>query len=206
MPIRAPVPHHLDLYNYWLAKRGSRTMPARSDIDPADIPALLSYLTIIDKAGGQLRYRLFGTAVAREAGRDLTGRFVGCYVSDAPESAAALRAMYERVFTTARPVFASSKFHLKSGAIQSLSYLLLPLSDDGTQVNMIVSTLLARFDFDAEASFNWLKGLPIKVCDMINVCDAADLEKLCLEWDQRSLNRGTRPERRKWGPTTADVE
>jgi len=140
----------------------------------------------------QFRWRLVGTAAVREIGRDPTGSIVGSYITGSG-SAAAVRAIYGRVFTTARPVFATSKFHFTSGAIQSLSYLLLPLSDDGTQVNMIVSTLLARFDFDAEASFNWLKGLPIKVCDMINVCDAADLEKLCLEWDRRSLNRATRP-------------
>jgi hypothetical protein len=26
MPLRAPISHHLDLYPYWLAKRGSRSM------------------------------------------------------------------------------------------------------------------------------------------------------------------------------------
>jgi hypothetical protein len=53
----------LDLYTYWLSKRGARVMPARTDIDPADIPQLLPYLTIAEKAGDQFRYRLKGTGV-----------------------------------------------------------------------------------------------------------------------------------------------
>ena len=96
------ISHHLDLYRYWLAKRASRTMPARRDLDPGDIPALLPYLMIVDKVDDQFRYRLVGTATAREIGHDPTGSIVGSY---ALECAAAARAIYERVFTTARPTF-----------------------------------------------------------------------------------------------------
>jgi hypothetical protein len=77
MSLEAPVSHHLDLYRYWLAKRGGRTMPARSDLEPRGICALLPYLTLLDKADGQYRYRLLGSAAAQEIGRDLTGGFVG---------------------------------------------------------------------------------------------------------------------------------
>jgi hypothetical protein len=43
------ISHHLDLYRYWLSKRASLTMPARSDINPADIPALLPYRMLVGK-------------------------------------------------------------------------------------------------------------------------------------------------------------
>ena len=72
--------YHLDLYRYWLAKRGGRPMPQRSDINPTEIPALLPYIGIIEKADGELRYRLIGTSMAEQLGFDATGAAVGSYV------------------------------------------------------------------------------------------------------------------------------
>src|SRR5258706_6731263 len=96
---RAPMSHHLDLYRYWLAKRGSCTMPARSDINPADIPALLPYLGLVNKVDDQFRHRLVGTAVAQEIGHDPTGSVVGSYAPEAayaPQAAAVAHAPFER--------------------------------------------------------------------------------------------------------------
>ena len=76
----APASYHLDLYRYWLAKRGGRPMPPRSDINPTEIPALLPYLGIIEKADGELRYRLMGTSMVEQLGFDATGAGVGSYV------------------------------------------------------------------------------------------------------------------------------
>jgi hypothetical protein len=47
--------------------------PARSDLDPADIPALLPYMMLVEKVDDHFRWRLVGTAAVREIGRDLTG-------------------------------------------------------------------------------------------------------------------------------------
>ena len=82
-------------------------MPARSDLDPAEIPILLPFVLLVEKAAGdRLRYRLVGTAVVNEVGRDLTGDFVGSYVSGA-KSAARMKAIYERALTRLHPVFAT---------------------------------------------------------------------------------------------------
>jgi hypothetical protein len=64
------------------------------------------HLIIIDRVDDQFRYRLVGTAVAEQFGHDLTGRYVGFYVSPA-KYIAALRAIYQRVFTTGRPKHAA---------------------------------------------------------------------------------------------------
>jgi hypothetical protein len=176
-----PISHHLDLYRYWLAKRGGRAMPARSDLDPGEICALLPYLTILERVGGQFRYRLHGSAVAREIGRDLTGGIVGSYVST-PESAAAMRAVCERVFARAKPVFTTGEFIVKSGTTHNISVLFLPLSEDGVTVNRALCTLVARFNFGVTPSAGWLEGIPVKVRNVIDVYDAAELEKYCLEW------------------------
>ena len=119
-------------------------MPARGDIEPGEICALLPHLTILDKADGQFRYRLHGSASARELGRDLTGGFVGSYVST-PQSAVAIRAVCERAFACAYPVFATAEFEVKSGVTHNVSALFLPLSEDGATVNMALCTHVARF-------------------------------------------------------------
>src|SRR4051812_30788694 len=65
-------------YDYWRAKRASRTMPRRSDIDPAEIPSLLPNVLITEmlEDGTRYRYRLAGSAVTEAFGRSLTGQYV----------------------------------------------------------------------------------------------------------------------------------
>jgi hypothetical protein len=162
-------------------------MPARGDINPAEIPALLPYLTIVDKVDGQFHYRLVGSAAARQLGRDLTGRVVGSYVSR-PESVAALRAISERVFTTASPVFATGEFQMTSGTVHNMSVLILPLSDDGADVNMTVSTRVARYNFDVRAGTDWLKGAPLKVGYVAMVTGVEHLEMCCLDWERHCIS------------------
>jgi hypothetical protein len=181
---QAPISLHLELYRYWLAKRGDRAMPARSDIDPGEICALLPYLTILDKVDGHFRYRLQGSKAAQELGRDLTGGIVGSYVST-QEAAAAMRAVCERIFTRAHPVFAEGEFQGKSGSTQNISVLFLPLSEDGVTANMAVCTHVARLNFSAAPSAGWLEGISVKVRNIIDVHDAAELKTLCREWEQR---------------------
>ena len=80
MRAAAPASYHLDFYRYWLAKRGALPIPLHSAIDPGEIPALVPYVGIIGRTGGELRYRLAGTALSAELGRDLTGSAVGSYI------------------------------------------------------------------------------------------------------------------------------
>src|SRR5262249_35694053 len=126
MALHARVSHHLDLHRYWLAKRGARTMPARGDINPADIPPLLPYIMFVERRGDQSRSRLVGSAIARGVGYDATGAAVGSYII-APEAAAEARAIFQRVFTAACPVFATGAFIFKSRAHLNISLLTLPL-------------------------------------------------------------------------------
>ena len=91
--------------------------------------------------------------------------------------------LYELVFTAARPIFTTGEYKAGSCAIHNVSRLMVPLSNDGTNVNMVVFTRIACFNFDVKAGIDWLQGTPGKVCDVVDVDDAEGLEKLCLEWD-----------------------
>jgi hypothetical protein len=187
MSIQAPISHQLDLYRYWLAKRGSRSRPARSDINPADIPTLVPSLIIVDKIDDRLRWRLVGTAAVLEVGRDLTGSFVGSY---APECSAT----YERVFTTAHAIFSTGELEVKFGSNHNMSLLVLPLSDNGTNVNMAVSTLVACFNFGVTASTDWLECARARLHDVVDIDSAAELEKRCLDWERYCDNQRRRAE------------
>jgi hypothetical protein len=183
---QASVSYHLDLYRYWLSKRGSRSMPARRDINPGDIRPLLPYLTIIDRVDGKLRYRLVGSEAAQQIGRDLTGRLVGFYLNQ-PEIVAHMRAIYERVLATAHPFFATAEYKTTWGSFHHVSQLMLPLSDDGVDANMIVFARVARFNFNAPSGADWLKGVPVRICDVVQVDDVKHIEQRCLDWERRCL-------------------
>ncbi len=159
-------------------------MPARSDIDPADIPILLPYLMIVEKGGNHYRYRLLGSALARQLGKDVTGQIAGSQFSNPSQAIAAKRLIYERVFTGARPVLAAVEFKISPGAINHVLQLILPLSNDGAQVNMAISSLVARLDFDIRASPDLVR-LPVEVRTVAGIDHAADLEGFCLQWQER---------------------
>ena len=63
------------LLEYWVAKRGDRRCPDKSDIDPIDLRALLPDILLYDAApdDGQFRYRLVGTRATRMIGREARG-------------------------------------------------------------------------------------------------------------------------------------
>ncbi len=175
----APASYHLGLYRYWLAKRGGRPMPARSDIDPTEIPALLPYLGIIEKADGELRYRLMGTSMAEQLGFDATGAAVGSYVP----AGQALRNTVELVCSAACPVFNTGKYEFEPGVAHYSSVLLLPLSEDGTAVNMVIFLRIVRFHSHGWASKGWLRNAPVKIGEPVLIEDAAHLEKIIAEWE-----------------------
>jgi hypothetical protein len=173
---------HLDLYRYWLAKRGRRTMPARGDIEPGEIPALLPYLGIIEKADGELRYRLMGTSMAEQLGFDATGAGVGSYVP----AGQALRNTVELVCSSACPVFNTGIYEFEPGVAHYISVLLLPLSEDGTTVNLVIFVRIVRFHSHGWASRGWLRNAPVKVGEPIIIRDAAHLEKVIADWEAAS--------------------
>jgi hypothetical protein len=83
---------------------------------------------------------------------------------------------------------------VKSGAIVDMSLLTLPLSDDGADVNMTISTLIARINFGLTATADWLKGRPVKLRDVVDLAASDELERRCLDWESYCGNqrRGTR--------------
>lgn len=127
------------LYDYWLAKAGTRAMPARADIDPVEIPWAIGHLSLIDvEPGGDYRFRLDAPRNAEFFKRDMTGLTLAEYPF--PDRAAIMREDYDAVVATGRPHMATRDFSIDYRRWQ-YEVLLLPLSADGERVNMLMSML-----------------------------------------------------------------
>jgi hypothetical protein len=69
------VPEQRQLYDYWLSRSNGGSPPSRADINPAHIPRLLPFISLIDIAEdlGTSRVRLAGTRLRDVYDREITG-------------------------------------------------------------------------------------------------------------------------------------
>jgi hypothetical protein len=181
--LNPPLAHHLALYRYWESKRQGRRMPARRDLDPSEVPSLLPHLTLIEVVGEQFRYRLVGSRVTQDMGREMTGTFVGTHVSP-PEYARAIQSIYQRVCTSREPVFTTGEYRSPSQLTHAVSRLLVPLSEDGETVNMILLSRVLRYDRGALS--DWLGRSVGQVGDTSEVGSEDEVVALSLAWDRES--------------------
>jgi hypothetical protein len=137
-----PAVSHSDtqqIYAYWLSKCGGRHMPRRADIDPLDIPRrLLPFLSIVEVVPDARRYiyRLVGTADAQVRGFDPTGKSIHeGYL--APNADDAIK-RYDHVAATAAPLVDSAPYAAIGSRYRTEETIFLPLSENGSTVNMIL--------------------------------------------------------------------
>jgi hypothetical protein len=132
------------MVDYWRAKAAGRAMPRRNDIDPAEIKAFLSRITLVDVVPDDRRfvYRLVGTEEVASRGSDPTGRSIGeaFFSSSAEESLD----YYEYVVQFREPFCYRGKYRAPDETVEEQDVIFLPLSEDGVNVNMI---LLFYYDY-----------------------------------------------------------
>ena len=132
-------PKLASLLAYWQHKRGQRAMPARADIEPADLKALLPNIFMVDVeyAPFRLRYRLVGSALVDILGHDIKGK----YLDEMPLLFRTFAAgAYEEVLKVQGPCY---KEVSGIAAYFRVAYkrLLLPLSTDGQTINIILGSI-----------------------------------------------------------------
>jgi hypothetical protein len=136
-------PKTVDLYRYWDARRGLRPMPRRADIDPVDMRAWLSRVTLVDvdAATQRFRYRLVGTEVVALRGFDPTGRSVEAAWTH--EDAQVVQAAYRHVTEQKAAIFchAAERWHYDYERDPVVGVMLLPLSNEGEKVDQILGYL-----------------------------------------------------------------
>jgi hypothetical protein len=134
-----------ELYAYWERKRGTRRMPARADIDPADLKRVLPNIILakIDRESRRVRYTLVGTRSVAHAAMDYTNHYL-----DELDFSCDFDTNWDEVYRVLcrerRPIFGFVKTSLKDNRTCELAEVLLPLSDDGETVTHCISIEDAR--------------------------------------------------------------
>jgi hypothetical protein len=154
-PVFIEAPSHPKLQQllaYWTAKRGARPAPARDDIRPKEIKALLPDVMIwnVEKVGGPYTIRLVGENIVRFVGRNNTGASA---TTGMPEEAAAMMTtVLTQVAQTLTPIFRAGKaFWHQDKSYREFEVCYLPLSTDGVSANMILGGLKFADDEPARA-------------------------------------------------------
>jgi hypothetical protein len=134
-----------ELYAYWERKRGTRRMPARADIDPADLKRILPSIILakFDRETRRVRFTLVGTRCVAYAAMDYTGHYLdeldfSCdFDTDWHE-------VYRVLAREGQPILGIVKTFLKDNRVCELAEVLLPLSDDGETVTHCIAIEDAR--------------------------------------------------------------
>lgn len=138
-----------EIYRYWLTMKQSagaekeRDVPARSALNPAEIPHLLPHISLVDVEMVPRRYRmrLIGSETVRAMNKDVTG----LYLDDIPEAEHHLRVRYDWLVTEKRPYFYADKLLWAEKKFMEYYALGLPLSRDGKTVDMLMFGMYYQF-------------------------------------------------------------
>ncbi len=131
--------HHdlIDFLETWKALRQGRRAPARPDDLPGAFRRHLGWITLIEPAGDDYRFRLIGSHVVEMAGRDATGkRMREAY---APDDAATIIAECAAVFRDCACLHSEFKARAPGRDFIRIVGLALPLAADGRTTDMLIA-------------------------------------------------------------------
>lgn len=129
------------VYQYWLDKRGQRTMPARSDIDALDLGYALGNICLVEVIRVprlRFRFRLDGSNLTELTGFDLTGSYADEF-EPGPYRDFMLE-VYRRIVVSKAPLFFRHQEEWQYSGMQMESAT-LPLSLEGETVDMIMDVV-----------------------------------------------------------------
>jgi hypothetical protein len=129
------------LFDYWNARRGTRSAPERNEIEPGAIRRTLgdTFMLTFDPRGGH-PFRIAGTRVCAAFGRELKGTaFTEIW---APASQDPIRDVLVTVATESIGVVAGALGRNGAGAALELEFLVLPLAHRGGASTRILGALV----------------------------------------------------------------
>jgi hypothetical protein len=134
----ADMPPEIDaLYRYWDDKRGTRRMPRRADLDPADLKVYLPSILLVDVVPDDRLYvyRLVGTREVKMRGNDPTGKPV--MDNTFLDRQQALR-NYDHVVLSRAPHVDATPTTSADREWLDMETIFLPLSEDDNEVDKIL--------------------------------------------------------------------
>jgi hypothetical protein len=135
-------PTSRQLYAYWDRVRNGRVAPRRCEIEPAKISALLPEIFIAERtADRRCRFRLAGTRICRQFGRELRGAdLLGLWAED---DRVALAAFLRALFTDAAVGYGRFRAYARDDRHVSFEFLLLPLIQRSRTINRMLGAITA---------------------------------------------------------------
>jgi hypothetical protein len=140
------LPQQQEFYDYWRSKCREGHFPSRTDILPEEIRAHLPMTTIMERVEGvagadgksenRYRHRLAGTGYWSLYEREIQGLHVdelpiGCRVDY-------WQNVLDKVIDTRKPYVGVTRPNTPNGSHMAQFWVRLPLSDNGTDINMIL--------------------------------------------------------------------
>ncbi|HEY4345259.1 MAG TPA: PAS domain-containing protein [Parvibaculum sp.] len=135
------TPRLEQLLVYWRAKRTGSLLPSRKDIDPIDIPRLMSDVAFLDIMRDPLdyRYRLVGTHIVEMVGHDRTGLRMREFLT--PPAIEASAKSIERLIASREAIAFEGRLYWLQKDYRHFQALVLPLAADGREVDMAIMGL-----------------------------------------------------------------
>lgn len=126
------------LFDDWRARLRGRLMPARRDFDILDLKYIIGDLQLLQVERNPLRFRfrVHATNATARIGFDLTGRTVDDYPD--PGYRRMVHNLYAGVVEARKPRRVLQARYELPTAILRWEGVILPLSDDGETVNMLM--------------------------------------------------------------------
>ncbi len=172
------------LYGYWVERRDAQRYPSRDDIDPLDFGYALGRVSLIDVLENprRFRYRLVSTSLTARLGYEMTGKFL----DEIPETE--MRDYTERLYAAA--VERRVPLHLRDEAMLDgrrwrHEALILPLSSDGTSVDMLMIYRTA----DSPVPLRPIPARTEPDVELVEQVDAPLLNELVAYWDAKRAGR-----------------
>jgi hypothetical protein len=164
-------PTSRQLYAYWDDIRNGRLAPRRFEIEPAKIASLLPETFIAEGAGMLgIRFRLAGTKICEQFGRELRGvDFLTLWPAKDRE---ALASLLRNILVDAGVGFGEFRAYTQANREARFELLLLPLIHTGETINRLLGAItaieppfwlgaepLVRFEV-AGLDLHWPDGMP----------------------------------------------
>jgi hypothetical protein len=129
------------LLRYWAEKSAGLGIPFRRQIEPTEIPSILSIVLLADLTPAGGRMRLLGSEATSAYGRETRD----CLVSDIQlgEFTVSWQDAFSRVVQSARPAYATGTYR-RGTELCRVETVLTPLTEDGSSISQIFGGLLIR--------------------------------------------------------------
>ena len=127
-------------------------MPSRTDIDPLEIkvsiwPHIMMLDVVFEGETPRFRYRRTGAVFSDALGQDPTGRFIDEVLPDKTGYQQYITGIYREICEVRRPMYTENIFELTGQMLPMLTKRLsLPLSSDGSTVNMVLAGHVFQYE------------------------------------------------------------